>query len=172
MTDMGVVSKDVVSWDALNDALIKSCTENETEQFQKMNLLTFVQLLALQKVPEGSWSMFSNKPDIVVFNFSRKEPDLHIFFNISFLLNGTTVLTVSEFVKRRWGELLFRIFLFPKYKTNFFFIDYAPTEINYDIMQKFMDIPKLAMDNYKAKKPLALSKVVSAYFNRSVRNVK
>lgn len=129
------------TWDEINQHFIKLTEEHSSEMMQTMNLLTFVQLLGDTEMDGVELTMYTDKPDVVTFDIIRENGDNRFFVsNVTFMLDGTTMLSVSDYQKRGWAKFLKMFFMFPRFKRKFFYFVFEPTLVTHDLMTKFLFI--------------------------------
>lgn len=129
------------TWDGINQYFINLTEEHSSEMMQTMNLLTFVQLLGNTEMDGVELTMYTDKPDVVTFDIIRSLDDNRFFVsNVTFMLDGTTMLSISDYQKRGWAKILKMFFMFPRFKRKFFYFVFEPTLVTHDLMSKFLEI--------------------------------
>jgi hypothetical protein len=139
------------TWEEINDHFIKMVDENPTEMMQKINLLSFVQMLGSDKMAGVELTMYTDKPDVVTFDIIRHLGETRFFVcNVSFLIDGTTMLTVSDYQRRGWSNLLKYIFMFPRFKRKYFYYVFPATQVDNALMTKLLALPTAVAGDDKA----------------------
>lgn len=130
---------DSYTWEQMNEYFVNLTSDNKTEMMQQLNLLSFVQYLGNVNIPGVELTMYNDKPDVVTFDIVRRiNNDRFFVSNVSFVIDGSVLFTISDFQKRRWAGFFNRVFLLPRFKKNFFYYAFKPAQVTHQVLENFV----------------------------------